>query len=535
MKLFMKRTEIIIVLAGIFSLPVISAFSAEATNATSRPNILFAVADDWGYGHAGAYGCKWVKTPAFDRVAAQGLLFTHAYTPNAKCAPSRACILTGRNSWQLGAAANHICFFPPEYKTSFEALGENNYFVGFTAKGWSPGVAKDAQGKLRNMTGKAFNARTAQPQTKGIGPNDYAANFADFLDAAPTNQPWCFWYGSLEPHRDYEFGSGAAKGGKKLSDVDRVPGYWPDDEMVRNDMLDYAFEAEHFDRHLERMLADLERRGQLSNTLVIVTSDHGMPFPRVKGQEYEFSNHIPLAMMWRGRIYQPGRTVGDFISFIDLAPTLVELAGLKWEQTGMAPATGHSLTDILFGDKDSASAPPRDHVLIGKERHDIGRPNDWGYPIRGIVKDGMIYLRNYETNRWPAGNPETGYLNCDAGATKTDILNLRRANAAGTNVFWSFCFGKRVAEELYDFQHDPDCLKNLADNPQFAAVKQKLESQMVAELKAQEDPRMSGRGDVFEKYPYAFPAQQNFYERFMRGEKPKAEWIDPSDFEKAPL
>lgn len=202
-----------------------------------RPNILIAIADDWGCGHAGAYGCKWVKTPAFDRVAEQGILFTHAYTPNAKCAPSRACLLTGRNSWQLKAAANHIPFFPPEFKTCFEALGENGWFVGHTAKGWAPGVATNALGQPRDLTGKAFNARSAPPPASGIGPNDYAANFTDFLSAAPKDKPWCFWYGALEPHRGYEYGSGVAKGGKLLAEVDRVPAFWPDNETVRNDRV----------------------------------------------------------------------------------------------------------------------------------------------------------------------------------------------------------------------------------------------------------------------------------------------------------
>jgi N-sulfoglucosamine sulfohydrolase len=82
-----------------------------------RPNILFAIADDWSYGHAGAYGGRYVKTPAFDRVAREGVLFTRAFTPNAKCSPSRAVILTGRNSWQLEEAANHIQFFPAKFKT----------------------------------------------------------------------------------------------------------------------------------------------------------------------------------------------------------------------------------------------------------------------------------------------------------------------------------------------------------------------------------------------------------------------------------
>src|SRR5262249_1091967 len=121
------------------------------TQSRQRPNILFAIADDWGYGHAGAYGSRWVATPGFDRVARGGVLFTHAYTPNAKCAPSRATILTGRNSWQLEEAANHIPFFPAKFKTWAEALGEKGYFAGMTAKGWGPGVANDASGKPRQM------------------------------------------------------------------------------------------------------------------------------------------------------------------------------------------------------------------------------------------------------------------------------------------------------------------------------------------------------------------------------------------------
>lgn len=143
---------------------------------STRPNILFAVADDWSYGHAGAYGCRWVQTPAFDRLARQGILFTHAYTPSAKCAPSRSSILTGRNPWQLKAAANHICYFPPEFKTWAEALAEHGYYVGMTGKGWGPGVATNASGQLRQMAGKPFNQHTTAPPTSGIANNDYAAS-----------------------------------------------------------------------------------------------------------------------------------------------------------------------------------------------------------------------------------------------------------------------------------------------------------------------------------------------------------------------
>jgi arylsulfatase A-like enzyme len=497
-----------------------------------KPNILFAVADDWSYGHAGAFGCRWVKTPGFDRVARQGILFTHAYTPNAKCAPSRASILTGRNSWQLNAGCNHYCFFSPEFKTFPEALGEHGYFVGMTAKGWAPGVATNADGQTRQMAGRPFDRHTSPPPTKAISNNDYAANFADFLDSAPRDKPWCFWYGSHEPHRPYEYGSGVAKGGKQLSDVDRVPGFWPDTEAVRNDMLDYAFEVEHFDRHLVRMLDLLEKTGALSNTFVLVTSDNGMPFPRDKGQAYQDSNHLPLAIMWQRDIRKPGRIVDDYVSFADFAPTIVQLAGLKRTQTGMAPFAGRSLTDIFFSSNSGHVNSARDHVLLGKERHDIGRPHDWGYPIRGIVKNDFLYLRNFEPTRWPACNPETGYLNCDGSPTKTKILNDHRTNSSDRN--WELCFGQRPEVELYDLKKDPDCLTNLAGRAETRPLQSRLQRQLFDELKAQDDPRMFGKGQLFEQFPYSDPRFRDFYDRYMRGEILVPGWANPSDFEKSP-
>jgi arylsulfatase A-like enzyme len=509
------------------------AFAACAPAADlKRPNILFALADDWGL-HAGAYGTKWVRTPAFDRVAREGLLFSQAYTPTAKCAPSRASILTGRNPWQLKAAVNHMCHFPMEFKTCFEALGEKGWFTGHTLKGWSPGRAVDAAGKHRQMTGPAFNARKAAPPASGISDNDYAGNFEDFLDAAPADAPWCFWYGSIEPHREYEFGSGVIKGGKKLTDIDRVPGYWPDNDTVRNDLLDYAFEIEHFDRHLGRMLEMLERRGLLENTLVVVTSDNGMPFPRVKGNTYGFANHLPLAIMWKGGILKPGRTIDDFISFIDFAPTFIDLAGLKWQETGMAAPEGRSLTDIFRSERSGRIDPARDHVLIGRERNDIGRPHDAGYPTRGIIREGWLYLRNFEPDRWPACNPETGYLDCDAGATKTFLLDARRRQ--GADPHWSLCFGLRPGEELYNLREDPDCLRNLAQAADAAAKRESLAAGMLKSLKEQGDPRVLGEGGQIDRYPTANPQHVGFYERFMKGERPVTNWILETDIEPSPI
>ncbi len=163
-----------------------------------RPNILFAIADDWGL-HAGVYGTRWVKTPAFDRVAREGLLFRNAYTPMAKCAPSRAIVLTGRHLWQNEEAGNHMAEFPAKLKSWPEVLMENGWHMGITGKGWGPGIANDASGKPRLITGKTFNKRNTVPPAKAIGNNDYAANFTDFLDAAPRILPGAF--GMVPPNR----------------------------------------------------------------------------------------------------------------------------------------------------------------------------------------------------------------------------------------------------------------------------------------------------------------------------------------------
>ena len=502
-----------------------------STSSETPPNILIAIGDDISYPHMSAYGCTFVNTPGFDRVAREGILFKNAYTPNAKSSPSRACLLTGRNSWQLEEACNHVPFFPVKFTSFMESLGSNGYFTGYTAKGWAPGVALDSSGKARELTGKAFNKRKTAAPASGISTNDYAANFEDFLDAREPGKPFCFWYGSTEPHRRYEYGSGVAKGGKNLKDAGPVYKFWPDNDTVRNDLLDYAFEIEYFDSHLERMLDLLEKRGELENTVVIVTADNGMPFPRVKGNAYEYSNHMPLAIMWGKGIKNPGRQIDDLISFIDFAPTILELTGITEPENVMQPVEGKSFANIFRSKKNGLVDRSRDHLLIGYERHDVGRPDDQGYPVRGIIKNGFLYLRNFKPDRWPAGDPETGYLNADGSPTKTLILKHNRKGIDPE--IWNMNFGKRAEEELFDIRTDPSCMVNLAGNTEYSDVTVKLRELMENELRDQNDPRILGSGDVFDKYTYADEKVRDFYNRYMRGElsSKSAGWVDSTDFE----
>jgi N-sulfoglucosamine sulfohydrolase len=320
-----------------------------------------------------------------------------------------------------------------------------------------------------------------------------------------------------------------------LSDIDSVPAFWPDNKIVRNDMLDYALEVEYVDSHLARMLASLEKRGLLENTIIVMTSDHGMPFPRSKAQEYEYSNHVPLAIMWPKGIKNPGRTVKDMTSFIDFAPTFLELAGVSIEKSGIE-SPGKSLTDIMNSPKDGQVNPERDMILIGKERHDYSRPKNQGYPIRGIVSDNYLYLYNYDISLWPAGNPEIGYLDIDGSPTKTEIL--RQFRSGENDFYWKLSMGKRETnEEFFNVTKDAECMTNLAAKPEYTAMKQKMKTRMETTLKAQKDPRMFGKGDIFNSYPFSEEKGWNYYERFMKGEFTikSTGWVTPGDEEKAPL
>ncbi|MCB1237690.1 MAG: sulfatase, partial [Verrucomicrobiae bacterium] len=468
-----------------FSLAIGAMLPPAEAGAADRPNILFIIFDDWnGSTHAGAYGCEWVKTPNFDRVAREGVLFKNAFTSNPKCSPCRASILTGRNTWQLEEAACHNGIFPSKFAVYPDLLEESGYTVGLTGKGWGPGDFK-ISGRARNPAGPDFQQAKQDAPASGISRTDYPANFAAFLDQRPRDKPFCFWMGFFEPHRNYELGSGL-KAGKKLEDVE-VPAFFPDNEIVRSDLLDYAVEVEWGDRQIGRALKLLEDEGVLDDTLVVVTSDHGMPFPFVKGQIHEDGFHLPLAMRW-GKGIKPGRVVEDFVNVRDFAPTYLELAGLKPHEQ----MTGASLVNILKSEK-SGWIENRDVMLAGKERHDIGRPHDWGYPVRAIRTKEFLYVHNFFPDRWPAGNPETDYGNCDGSPTKEVIKTLG-------GYYYDLSFGKRPSDELYRIADDPECVRNLAEDLAFKKTVEELRYEMTRMLEEEKDPRALGNGAVFDTY-----------------------------------
>jgi arylsulfatase A-like enzyme len=462
--------------------------SAAPAVAAGPLNVLFCIADD-ASPHFGCYGVKWVKTPHTDRLAAAGLVFENVYTPTAKCAPSRAAILTGRYPWLLEAAADHQTFFPPKYKAFTEALREAGVHVGSAGKTWGPGSASHADGSPRNF---GMTAYAGGNKKKATGPED---GFRKFLAAKPKDRPFFFWFGSHYPHRAYPRDAGLAAG-KKPADVDRVPAIWPDNDVVRRDMLDYATQVEAFDAEVGSLLKALADSGEAENTLVLVTGDHGMPFPRSKGHNYDISNRVPLVACWPKGITNPGRRVPAFVNFVDLSPTLTELFGVDGTKAGLEPPSGASFVDLLR-DKPARERPI---VITGRERNDVyarpGSDTGLGYPVRAIREGNFLYLHNFAPDRWPCGNPELGLLDTDASPTKSFIEMLGEKDR-----FWQLSFGKRPAEELFDLSADPDCVKNLAADPEHRSRMTALREKLFAELKRQGDPRVNGKGDVFDQYP----------------------------------
>lgn len=477
----------------------------------SRPNILIAISDDQSFPHCGAYGSDWLATPAFDKIATKGILFMNCIAPSPGCAPSRSSLMLGRYPWQNEQAGQHQAEYPLKYVTFPDMLEQSGYHIGFTGKGCSP-FNWQISGRTRNPVGPAYNDiqygedSPDGPPANGIHRNNYAENFKAFYREKDPDQPFFFWYGCFEPHRAYEQNSGIRHGKHKKDAM--VPGFLPDVDTIRGDLLDYALEIEWFDLHLQRILNYLKEMGDLENTLVIVTSDNGMPFPRAKANEYEYGIHLPLAMAWPSGI-EPGRIVEDLVSFVDFAPTILDLAG-KGLEKGMLPISGNSLLNILASDKNDVVDRNRTAVYSSRERHSSSRWHNLGYPQRAIRTADFLYVLNLKPERWPAGapvrldeygNPAPGvaYHDIDASPSLQYLYDHRCDKQV--KPFLEKSTALRPAEELYDIRKDPYCLVNLAEESQYQEIREELHKQLEDYLVKTEDPRMVGEDpEIFESY-----------------------------------
>jgi N-sulfoglucosamine sulfohydrolase len=509
--------------------------------APRRPNILFAFADDWGR-HASAYGKienessanRVVQTPNFDRVAREGILFKNAFVTAPSCTPCRSSLLSGQYFWRTGRAAilqgaqwdDSIPSFPL-------LLREAGYHIGQTYKVWSPGTPVDAPyggkrfeyekaGSRFNQFSQNATAMVADgltiPAAKQALYAEVTGNFDAFLRDRKGDEPFCYWFGPTLVHRKWTKGSGKALWG---IDPDRLKGklpkFLPDVPEVREDLADYFGEVQAFDAALGLLLERLEQLGELDNTLIVVSGDHGAPgFPNGKCNLYDFGVGVPLAIRWGAA--PGGRIVDDFVNLMDLAPTFLEAGGVP----PSSEMTGRSVVNVLRSSQSGLVDPTRTWVITGRERHvAAARDESMPYPHRALRTKDYLYIINFKPDRWPMGNPYNltenqapgqealtentmiSFMDFDASPTKAWLVAHR--SDPEWAAYYQRAFGKRPREELYVLSDDPDQVSNVANDTRYQSIREQLNHELLNELRRTQDPRVTGDGSTFDKPPFANP------------------------------
>ena len=458
------------------------------------------------------------------------LLFTNAFVNAPSCTPCRSSLLSGQYFWRTGLGAILQGAIWDDSIPSYPLiLRDNGYHIGYTYKVWSPGTPRDApyggrpyaytrRGRHVNAYSQFVSKAQDREAAKRQIMDEVRGNFRDFL-ADRRGRPFCYWFGPTNTHRKWIQGSGKDLWGLNPDDLKgKLPSYLPDVPIVREDFCDYLGEAQAFDTALGVLIRELQRIGELDDTLVVVSGDHGIPgFPRGKCNLYNLGVDVPLAVRWGDRV-SPGRVIDDFVNLPDLAPTFLEAAGL----TPPDVMTGRSLIDVLTSEKSGLVDPSRDFVVVGRERHVAAARHEFlPYPQRAIHTKDFLYIRNFKPDRWPMGiGPGFGlpdgpmpdyealredtfaaFADMDASPTKAWIA--RHLSEPGMKQYGQFAFGSRPAEELYDLRNDPHQMKNVAADPAYAAVREQLSGRLLAVLKETGDPRVTGDGTTYDKAPYA--------------------------------
>ncbi len=517
----------------------VSLLASGVSRAAERPNIVMAFADDWGK-YASCYAALQpggpsdvISTPHFDAIAKGGVLFTDAYVSAPSCTPCRSSLLSGQHFWRCGRGSILQGAIWDFSNAAYPLILENaGYRIGHTFKVWSPGKPANApHGDRRcafNRHGRKFNnfsqnAMKSDDREAGKQAllDEVRANMRSFLDAdndskPDGDRPFCYWFGPTNTHRKWTAGSGKALWGIDPDDLKgKLPPYLPDVPVVREDFADYLGEAMAFDASLGVLVEELRRIGQLDNTILVVSGDHGIPgVTRGKCNLYDLGTNVPLAIHWPAGIETPGRVVTDFVSLPDLAPTFLQAAGVRVPEE----MTAKSLLPILASDKSGRVDPERDAVFTGRERHVArARAENKPYPQRAIRTDTHLLIINFEPQRWPMGdgagygrdenempsyeqlreNTFAAFGDLDASPTKAWVVTRRDEEPAA----FAFAMGRRPMFELYDIVADPHCMNNLALDPRHTAVRDSLHERLMNELSSTGDPRV-GEDVIFERSPY---------------------------------
>jgi arylsulfatase A-like enzyme len=443
--------------------------SADQKGKIEKPNFLLLMSDNQSWNHLGCYGDQVVVSPTIDKLASEGVRFTHAFCGAPSCTPARAAMLTGQDIWRLEEGANLWGILPSKFRVFTDILAEGGYQVGMEGKGWGPGNYVDG-GWNQNPGGKKYDT------------------FEDFCDEIDQDRPFFYWFSSRDPHRPYAADENF-KDSARLDDV-TVPPYLPDNEEVRKDILDYYAEIRRFDSDVSSYVNLLGEHGLKQNTMIVVCSDNGWQMPRGLANLYDFGTRIPLIFVMPEKI-TGNRVVDDFVSLNDLAPTFLELAGLPVpkEMTAISVAT------ILSSDKSGIIEKQRDFITSARERHAYVRSGGDGYGGRCIRTRDFLYIRNYDFERWPAGDPPL-FGDVDAHMLHypcpTKIFMLQNRDEKVFSEYFQLAFDKRPYEELYDLKVDPYQLHNVATLDTYASAKQMLSEKLDNYLIETNDPRLTG-------------------------------------------
>lgn len=392
--------------------------------AIDRPNMVLIIADDLGWNDLGCYGNASIQTNNLDKLAKEGILFTNVYLTTSSCSPSRSSIISGRYPHNTGFpeftyrgnVSTDLPLFP-------EILRKNGYYTAQAGK-WH----------LGESTRRSFD--DIYDKNIGLGGEDQWLNA---LQNRSKEKPFFMWFASTDPHRNW--GENRFRGS---NDPDKivVPPYLADTETTRMDLANYYDEISRLDFQVGQVERELEKQGVLDNTIIIFISDNGSPFPRAKTRLYDSGIKTPMIIKWKTGIETIGRQSESLISIIDLAPTLVKLAG------GRIPKAFQGVSfDKLLNNPDE------------KFRNYIFAEHNWhGFETyeRMVRTSNWMYILN---ERPELSNPPPS--DAIKSPSFDDLKELRDNN--NLKVVQADVFIKlREREELYNCVSDPYQTRNLA-------------------------------------------------------------------------
>lgn len=408
-----------------------------ACQAVDRPNVLWLIAEDMGP-ELGCYGHPGVRTPAIDALAAEGVRFTHAYTVTPVCSTSRSSFITGMYCTTIGAHnhrshRNDGFHLPDGVRIISDWFRDAGYFTA-NIKKFPPGIDVEGSGKTDwnfAYDGKPFDS--------------------DRWDSLASHQPFYAQVNFHETHRGKAW-ENAHERIEKTADPARlrIPAYYPDHELTRQDWAQYLNCVMALDAQVGRIIGLLKQQGLYENTVIVMMSDHGQAMVRGKQWPYESGLHIPLIIRWPENFPAPaefhrGTTDERLIASIDLTATSLDWAGVS------KPAAMQGR--IFWGNHREEG---RDYVFGSRDRCDetVDR-------IRTVRDERYRYIRNYY--------PERPFAQLNRyKETSYPVLGLMHALAdAGqlTGPAAQLMAPTRPREELYDLQADPDEIRNLAGDP----------------------------------------------------------------------